>query len=371
MLGSTTKIRRMSIHTDYSKNVTLAILKSCVPSETAHLVSSIIGLERVNLNNLQLTTISGLDMCSRLRVADLSGNMLTSFEADILALIPSIETLNVSRNAIQSITGLSALPKEMQIRVLNISSNPINLTAEAARCLPPSLSILCLDAEQAYTLLADSKLRDDASSVSVDELGGRVLAALKETLPSLHQIEIVPKTAPMQLFTANEVERKINEDVNAFPVSLDTVTFTADHDIVAQASAKRVRSAAKDSERRIPSSKAPSAACGVRGSTKGGHVMQSPSTSRPIKVPAQQRKMMTASVLPQIADPHTVEQTMCREKEIDAQFTALYDKLNTAIDVLDELDTCRTTMVASVDKLISESQARETEHISRSFKDVQ
>ncbi|EFO60832.1 Hypothetical protein GLP15_4804 [Giardia lamblia P15] len=331
-------------YTVYERPITLAIFKECVGVGGDDIIPVLMELERANMQGKGLTSLDGLDMCSQLKCADLSHNLISSIDPLILEIIPTLETLNLSHNKLTNSLDLSCLPKHHKLRHLNIAFNPIK-ALDVSR-LPCSLEVLCVSEGQLITIDKD---------------------AIKNQCPNIKEVILIEGEGHEGVKVVNAIAEKIEKNaVLDTSVAADTVRFDSDHNIIVPSTKQKVSAVAVTAKAPLSGSRGPPSRS-LSGVSKTGTRQKTvapavgSSSNKPKSVPATNQVAARAgSQKTMEATPTVLDNTVStKEKAVQEVLDGLEAKLNTALDVVDSMDREFLQIEKLVEDTLENSRKRE------------
>lgn len=329
-------------YTAYDRPITLTIFKECVGVGGEDIISILMELERVNMQGKGLTSLDGLDMCSQLKCADLSHNLISFIDPLILEIIPTLETLNLSHNKLTNSLDLSCLPKHHKLKHLNIAFNPIKGLDVCH--LPCSLEVLCVSEGQLVTIEKDEVMKQ---------------------CPDIREIVLIEGEGHNDLQMVNAIAEKIERDaVLDTNVAVENVRFDSNHDIIV--SNIKQKGSQSNVAAKAPLSGSRNQQTRQLGNTSGTGTKQktmasSIATAKPKPVSATgQSTVRSGTQKLTDAKPEALDESVLkREKVAQDVLDGLEKKLNTALDVVDLMDQEFVQIEKLVEDTLENSRKRE------------
>lgn len=331
-------------YTIYERPITLAIFKECVGVGGEDIIPVLMELERANMQGKSLTSLDGLDMCSQLKCADLSHNLISSIDPLVLEIIPTLETLNLSHNKLTNSLDLSCLPEHHKLRHLNIAFNPIK-ALDVSR-LPRSLEILCVSEGQPATIDKD---------------------VIKNQCPNIKEVILIEGEGHEGVQVVNAIAEKIEKDaVLGTGVAADTVRFDSDHNIIVPSTKQKASAAAVTAKAPLSGSRGPPSrslggvsGAGTRQKTVTSTAGVSSAKPKPVSAAGhgavRAGSQQTAETIPAALDNAVSK----KEKTAQEALDGLEAKLNTALDVVDSMDREFLQIEELVEVTLENSRKRE------------
>lgn len=332
----------MFSYTAYDRPITLAIFKECVGVGGEDIIPVLMELERVNMQGKGLTSLDGLDMCSQLKCADLSHNLISSIDPLVLEIIPTLETLNLSHNKLTSSLDLSCLPEHHKLKHLNIAFNPIK-GLDVSR-LPCSLEVLCVSEGQLVTTDKDEVMKQ---------------------CPGIKEVVMIEGEGHEDLQVVNVIAEKIERDaVLDTSVAAENVRFDSNHDIIVpntkqKGSQSAVAAKAPLSGPRGPPSRQSSNASGPSSRQKAIASSAAATKPRPVLAAGQTAARMGAQKTAETKPVDMDESALKKEKAVQEVLDGLETKLDTALDVVDLMDKEFLQIEKLVEDTLENSRKRE------------
>lgn len=328
-------------YTAYDRPITLAIFKECVGVGGDDIIPVLMELERVSMQGKSLTSLDGLDMCSQLKCADLSHNLISCIDPLILEIIPTLETLNLSHNKLTNNLDLSCLPKHHKLRHLNIAFNPIK-ALDVSR-LPCSLEVLC---------------------VSEGQLASTDKDVVKTQCPDIREVVIIEGEGHEDVQVVNAVAEKIEKDAALDTGAADNVRFDSNHNIIISSTKQKAPAAAVTAKAPLSGSRGPpsrSLGNATGTGTRQKAVVSVVATAKPKPVSAGSQVATRAGAQKTVEAASTAPDDAVLKKEKAAQevLDGLETKLNTALDVVDLMDQEFMQIEKLVEGTLESSKKRE------------